>query len=501
MKRITGALTACILWCATAFLSAQQYQIRDVFYAIDGMTWEYSLRTNIRIDTDTVFADRAAFDAYIADITQQFQNLRILERSSVTWTEGPAGEDGVIPAALFIAVKDTVNMIALPYPKYNSNDGFELKIKYKDYSFLGAMEEFNADVLYEYNEDSEHVVGLGADFIIPFPIGIVESEWLNSYRFDFNITRKEPEFALSTGFLFSLPFDRVSLNLTVKQGFYRDLDYEEYGDTMYGQEYAEFAVPVTLAEIQNWGDIDWTPYISGTFNWNKDGIDKENDDLYGPRLAVGHSISSSRVNWYGNFREGASLSLGQSFTYNFSEAELKPAVTLSATGFKAFKYVGLAGRFTGIVRINHTDTMGSYLRGVLDDEDVDKALDNNGGIILNLDVPIKLFQTDWCGWGAALFKREMPDWLHYLDFEMQLSPFIDFALTYTYDTKTEIVTPRTWYTAGFEVLVFPSKFRSIMVRASLGFDLGRTLFKNVIDQSWRADVSIYELSIGVGLFY
>lgn len=498
-RKFSVILILCVI--ISSVLTAQQYQIRNVSYIIDGMTWEYSLRKNIKIETDTIFDDKNSLEKYITDLKQQFQNLRILESSTITWTEAPIGEDGIIPIDMVISVKDTINMLGVPYPKYNSNDGLQLKLKYKDYSFIGTMEELNADILYEYNEDSEHILGGGIAFSIPFPIGIVEAAWLNDYRFDFNITRKRPEFSLSTGFEFVLPFDNISLEFTLKQGLFQDLEYTKYGDELYAQEFLQFAAPITMAKILNWGDVDWTPYISGTINWDRDNINPANEDLFGPRASIGHSFSTARINWYGNFRQGASFSIGQDFTYNFSEKTLKPSISATIQGFKTFKYLGLAGRLTAIARINNTNTIGGYLRGILDDEDADPEIKNNGGVFLNIDIPIKLFQTDWCGWGEKIFKKKMPHWFHYFDFEMQIAPFLDTAISYKYDTTAHTFTPRTWYAGGFEVLVFPSKFRSIVVRASLGFDLGRYLLKDIIDQSWRGNVPKNELSIGVGLFY
>ena len=172
-RKFSVILILCVI--ISSVLTAQQYQIRNVSYIIDGMTWEYSLRKNIKIETDTIFDDKNSLEKYITDLKQQFQNLRILESSTITWTEAPIREDGIIPIDMVISVKDTINMLGVPYPKYNSNDGLQLKLKYKDYSFIGTMEELNADILYEYNEDSEHILGGGIAFSIPYVITSVRS--------------------------------------------------------------------------------------------------------------------------------------------------------------------------------------------------------------------------------------------------------------------------------------------------------------------------------------
>ena len=62
-----------------------------------------------------------------------------------------------------------------------------------------------------------------------------------------------------------------------------------------------------------------------------------------------------------------------------------------------------------------------------------------------------------------------------------------------------------WYGAGLEVLVYPARWRSLVVRGSVGVDLGKTVINKVLpqlyDDSWRGSASSYEISIGIGLHY
>ena len=55
------------------------------------------------------------------------------------------------------------------------------------------------------------------------------------------------------------------------------------------------------------------------------------------------------------------------------------------------------------------------------------------------------------------------------------------------------------------MLVYPAKWRSLVVRASAGVDAGRKIIKKavskLIDDTWRKQVSALEISIGIGLFY
>ena len=84
---------------------------------------------------------------------------------------------------------------------------------------------------------------------------------------------------------------------------------------------------------------------------------------------------------------------------------------------------------------------------------------------------------------------------------MQLSPFIDFALANNKATGTSFSPKDGFYTAGLEMIVFPESWKSIQVRASVGFDVGSYLLKNQLNMNWRSDVSPYEVSVGIGLHY
>ena len=95
--------------------------------------------------------------------------------------------------------------------------------------------------------------------------------------------------------------------------------------------------------------------------------------------------------------------------------------------------------------------------------------------------------------------------MRYFDFEMHISPFFDFALSDNLITGKTFAIKDGWYAAGLEVLVYPAKWRSLVVRASAGIDAGRKIIKKavskLIDDTWRKQVSALEISIGIGLFY
>ena len=164
--------------------------------------------------------------------------------------------------------------------------------------------------------------------------------------------------------------------------------------------------------------------------------------------------------------------------------------------------------------MNTDDKIGSYIRGIRDEQNYinsdTKSLTTQAAILLNLDIPIHIITTDWLGYSNALFGEDSwisnhIKWMRIFDFELQLNPFIDMALCNNQVTGKTFAIKDGWYGAGLEVLVYPAKWRSLVVRGSVGVDLGKTIIHKVIpklyDDSWRGSASSYEISIGIGLHY
>ena len=155
--------------------------------------------------------------------------------------------------------------------------------------------------------------------------------------------------------------------------------------------------------------------------------------------------------------------------------------------------------------LNGSEKIGGRLRGIRDDQYFSSESGNSklyacetpAAIVVNFDIPIKLFATNW----AKVPLINKISLMKYLNFELQVSPFIDIALTHNKATDSNFSLKDGFYAGGLEVLVFPQKWKGMTVRASLGVDLGRLLLKGKINQDWRDSVSKYELTIGLGLHY
>jgi hypothetical protein len=98
-------------------------------------------------------------------------------------------------------------------------------------------------------------------------------------------------------------------------------------------------------------------------------------------------------------------------------------------------------------------------------------------LTFSLDLPIRILRFYPSEW---LNNQK----LHLFDFEMHLSPFTDFAVfsgPYSkikdkynpYAEKTQFSVDDMINTAGIELFVFPAFFRSLKIRASIGYNLNK----------------------------
>ncbi len=498
-------LTVCIFFVSSAY--SDRYIITDTEYNINGITRESILRQHLDIETKRIFDSEEELLAYISGIEQKLVNTRLFEDVKIDFTYGKAENDLPYPVTLIISTADSHHLLILPYPKYDSNTGVTLKIKINDDNFLGFMNKMSSDISFgvEQRENrgnkTQSIIGASFDYNFPITTGRVNTSWNNSFAMTYAIEDAEPEWDLGTGFTIEVPLENISYRLDLKQGYVKNLDYKKYDDDTYFVEYAEFGIPVKLERIDGWGDILYTPSVSYEYNWDSNGISRKNEDLLNPLLKFSHKLSTEHINWHGNFRKGIYAAIGQNIGYNFGENQIQPGFFTEFKGFYSTKYIGFNSRLYAFGQFNAFQKIGSRLRGIRDDQYFAKAtgLDDvyacktTAAIILNLDMPVKIFATDWkkIGW----------NFLHSFNFELQVSPFIDIALVDNRVTHRCFDFRDGFYTCGLEVIVFPEKWKSIQLRGSAGFDISRYLLKDYIDTSWRAEVSKTEITIGLGLFY
>ncbi len=510
-KKLVLSILIAFLIPVTIF--AQQYQIQDVTYDITGSTREYPLRLAVDIDQDRIFNSTQALDAYIDNLKVQFQNQRVLESSDVSYTLGSRTSENIIPVFLTVTTVDSNNLIIAPYPKYDSNEGFTFKADSKDYNFLGSMQTLDAEFYYEWEigdssipgDVDTHTFGTLASFRYPFAIGPIDAFWNNTLGVSYIIGENTPNFEYRTGL--SARYDIteiIAIQLELEQGILYDRQYDFFGDTFYFSEEVLLSMPITLVKTDNYGNIVWTPKVSSIFYWDLDGIDPLNEDLYDTTLDFGHSFALGRVDWVENFKDGFTFSFSQTLSLELNDKTLSISGDVAASYFKAFEHLGIKSRLYLMSITNTTDELGDRVRGLKND-----FIDTNSAVVVNFDLPIRVWKTDWVGYGLW-------DWTDFLDFEMQVSPFFDIALGYNEFTNSSFSPKDGWYGAGLEVVGYLEELRSVQGRVSVGVDVVKFADKvgdrvgfvestvnSLFNTAWRytEGPEWYEITIGIGLFY
>lgn len=472
------------------------YRIADVDYDIRGITREYPLTQAVDVDRRRVFPNKESLDRYLTDLEIKFLNQRVFQSASITSEFGNAGDDGVVPVRLTVHTVDTWNIIALPYPKFDSNSGLTMKLKLKDFNFMGSMQVLTADVNYQYDENEKSSFEANLDFSIPFKAFGYEFVW------DIDATGgiplgEVPELNMSTGIDVALPMRFADLHVGLRQGIaLNDRDDEDIlysDDRRYFTDEVYANLPITLHSFDYLGALTWTPSVSVTSNWDPSGI--TNDDLKGPDLTVGHSLGIGRVDWVSNFRHGVSLSLSNNYGYDLhSDGDVSVSVSAQAQGYACFfDRFGITSQAYGFYNFNGdlSESGGSKMRGILNDR-----LDTDTAVTLNIDLPVRVMRVNFLEITGV-------SWTRYIGFEMHANPFIDVALSHDQAKDTWFTFEDGWYSGGMEIIVYPMKMRSIYGRFSAGCDLVE-LARNGGKLSGRAerdDESIRELFIGIGLHY
>jgi len=506
----------------TDFSFSENFKIVSVEYQLQ-KTKSSALERKYPI-SKKVFNSFIDFHNYMEDFQKQLRNERIFNDALVTYRYSYEFDENKCTNLIHVTIYaiDSKNLLILPYPKYSSSSGFEMKLKIKDSNFLGTMNDFSSDIFFALKNDEDDTsvknksIGINLKYDFPFNIKNIKSSWNNDFEIEYTFEKDSIEYNISSGFSFEFPLENNSFVFSITQRAIRNLEYEIYNDENYFNTDFNISLPITVSEILNWGKVIWEPFVDYSINYKKEGfnIDFENTDLTSPVLTFGHKVESKRINWIGNFRNGLSATFGQSIGYDFQRNEYKPKVYGDILAFKSFKYMGINTHLYTFASFNTNELIDEKLRGIIDEQkyknSISKALKTSSAIILNMDFPIHVISVNWNDWTEYIFGKdswitEHTKWWKYFDFELQLSPFLDLALTNNKITEKTFDAKDGWYSGGFELLIFPKKWRSIVVRASYGTDLGKTFINRINDEyyneSWRSNVSTTEVYIGIGLHY
>lgn len=514
---------------STEVSGVQSYQITAVNYNIKGLTRKYPLSQAVPIDTTVIFDSEEALHRYLDNLERQFKNIRSIQSVRIEADYGVINSKAVIPVVLTVAITDTWNFIVVPYPSFDSNSGFQLKLKMQDFNFLGTLQPLKADIIYRSTETDQQILSSSLNFTLPFRVGVFNLLWDSSFQIVYAFN-EAPKINIGTGLEASYKFNRrVSLifglapelainDRSSSQMSVADTDkkpreeipglelpskqtettrpnglgYLYPNDRYYFKTTFFVRTPVMITEVKDFGSLVWTPSMSLAGNWAFDGI--QADDLKNWSFNWGHTLSLRKVNWELNFRKGLVFSVGNAYSYQFySKQKMSIGFTASLTGYYPFiNRVGIYGRMQFFYHLfgNTSTQAGSALRGILN-----KRIDTDTAFTFNLDIPVRLATLDFQDiTGVA--------WTRFFNCDIQVAPFLDIALAHDKKTDRYYHPADGWYAGGMEIIVYPEKMRSIYVRASLGFDL--TELKNLSGLSGKAKrdgESITEIFIGIGVHY
>ena len=490
------------------------YVVAEVEYRKVGFILDAALAKIVLIGEGSRYADLAALEYAVADANRRLRNNRVFDLTSSVGYEllETGGGGGAGTAKIVVDARTSITAMALPFPKYNSDDGFSLAVRFKDFNFLGTLEPLTLSFNY-YTADG--AMDLGAEFALPFDLA--GGAW--RYEADFTVDWDGDALLLegSTSLAATYPLPGLGPGWAVKPSVSYAYDRSD-------AEY-EFIAGAGLSYSFEAG-IPWTLALSGTYDYYYQG----GEDPYlqaalsagstfvlletgflgklsytfstGPFAnaslpdlgyrdagwSLSQSLKADQVDWVGNFRSGASLSVSQGAAYH-----LRPALpsdrydlSLSATAqyFTPFSaVVGLNTRLIGrwyaswtfIGETNDEDWEGDF-RGVEGD------LYGDLGLVATIELPIDLAQGRFFG-------------LETLAAEVFANPFLDFGFVRTDPEEPVWGTGQGILCGGMEVIVFPDKARAFSYRVSAGYDL--------LDLLETKDLKLgsLELWLGLGLHF
>jgi len=445
------------------------YVIRSIEYRIAGKTKETALERAGEFRKGERFTGQEALNTYTADKLQVLYNIRALdgEKSSVVYTLGEAEEDGAVPVYLEVSVADSSNFIVLPEPKYDSNSGFTLSLKAREYNFLGSLSPFKFDLVWESDDKDRTSIGFLLDLVLPFRAFSLDWNFFAFNEFKYYLSDDPVYNKSALGIAAEIPVSFTTLIPGFEQGFVlheentkkNTFETEQYHDWyLYSKLYLDWKIPTPL-RVGRFGQVVYTPGVYGIINYQFGG----DVGAYrrGPSAGINQSLDFGRIDWTENFRQGLVVSLASNNEYNVYHQDWIHSVGIQAEGhIRIAKFFGISGRLIYTRWFNDFyEYGGDVIRGYKDDE-----LDATQRLSLNLDFPFRLFRFVPSQW----FDNRK---LRYFDFEQHWSPFVDLMLIDTIDKdyafKPEDIIP----TIGLEIITFSLNWRSFYIRASAGWNI------------------------------
>jgi hypothetical protein len=471
--------------------------INSFNYNVKGRTLPFALNTKTELKKGEIIIGKTNFAKFLKDKRQLLVNERVLKDDvRIEYTIGELTQDGKYPVDLEIYVEDTFNIIALPYPKYDSNSGLSVTIKARDYNFLGSMEPFRVDLGYKRDEEGRTSFSLMLDSGMPFQaFGL---NWFVDFDndFDYRPALEKPfYFKNRTALSVDIPIKRTTLNLSFGESFIwneenSDSDKPAFGEVQEGlymqsKPSISWRIPTGL-EIGDYGELTYNPSVSAAFNHEISPWELSSNRI-GPILNFGHSLYFGRINWIGNFRQGISVSVDNSYSYNiyYKKKNWDPwEYSYSVTAKGHFIFVeDLFGISTRLIHRHwiksYSESAGDKLRGIKDNDITAEYM-----VSLNLDLDVRALRIKPYEWFSNTKLMRI------LGFDVHFNPIFDIAWYKHPGKKASSDYENFLFGGGFEMIIYPHRFRSMFFRISAGWDITNT-----------ERVTPMEIFLGMELFY
>ena len=473
------------------------FVIRNWAYFITGKTKASSIEREGNFITGERFSGQAELDAYIKEKKQDLYNIRALlsDENSITYTLGEAEEDGAIPVYLEITVADSTSFIIIPEPNYDSNYGFSLSLKFRDYNFLGTLSPQKLDFIWGSDDRSRNYIGYKLELDIPFrAFGF---NWFftsnNELRYYFS---GEPTYNINNlGLAMELPVSFTTFTFGLEQGVViheentrkiRDFESttDEYHDWyLESKAYTDWKIPTPL-KAGKFGAIVYTPGVYGIAKYQPNG--DVGDFRRGPGAGFRQDVGFERIDWIGNFRQGLKVSVFNDNEYNFfRKTWIYNFGFLGEGHIRISNLFGISGRILYTRWINDFyEYAGDVIRGYKDNELAAKER-----LSVNLEFPFRLIRfvpSEWTGNRKYRFFDFEQHWSLFVDFVMLDCPYNNYGFK-----PNDIITG-----AGLEVITFPLYWRSFYLRISAGWNVREWA------RTGKPPSGIFrEIYIGMGHYY
>ena len=463
------------------------YIINSFVFEVDGITRNFALINTANLIVGEELEGAAGLERYLQEKRQLLINQRTLESVRIEYFTGEARADGKYPVDIVIYVKDTWNIIALPYPKYDSNSGFEFIIKARDYNFLGTMQPLMIDLGYRYDRQGRSFYNILIDSDIPFEfLGLPWSVNFDNY-FDYRPDLDEPFYYKNvTGLSVDLPV----FSTTLKVGFDESITVNDeistgVFQTLYltSRPYISWRIPTGL-DFFNLGDLTYNVRFSAVFNHELPQYPLPADKAE-PVLNFSHSLGFGRFYWIGNFKSGIYGSISNAYSFYFYNLnnDIEPlAANLIITGVGHFilnDFMGVSARFMYRQYFNTmNENAGDVLRGILI-----KNVKADYMLSMNLEIPIRILRFEPSQWFNSTSWR-------LLDLDLHMIPLIDAALYRDPVNNISFSPENLLLTAGLEFIAYPDFFRSLFFRVAFGINFSGFRYNDE-----------YEIFLGMEFYY